>query len=711
MRKFKWIFILLVLIIFSTTIVFAENNDLIQVGMNNEKVDVRLVDVLLDGQALEFTVPSFILVDRTLVPVRFVAENYGAEVSWDQSSKTATILFEDKKVDLTIDSPLAKINGQAKVLDKNSIPKLVTYPDDAENAYTVIPFAFISEMLGYEYGYDEAKGLPYISSKPIEVDNDEKDDDKKDNDKKDEVVDSLATITDIYVDKGSTDKNKLVIKSSGKISYKSEVLSRNDKLIIDIEDALLNIKGKGDKAGSISVRDDDFTKVEYSQYSLEPDIVRVVISMTDDDLDYDIAPSTDGKTSVVSFVNKIEDFSIEHIDDKDLILIEGNDKIEYNIIKLKGPERIVIDIMDASLSYGTYHEFDFDLGFIKGVRVSQFQADNNYSPLDRIVRVVLDIKDVVLDPLIKIDNVDNTLIIYPENNLWEDISYEVDGKDRFITINNEESSRYEVENYPDKKTLAITIPSDLSGLEEGHVYVKDGLIEEIEVVKDRRNTVIQVRYNKSIVFDILSRTRDDSIVLQINRNLDVKPSERIIVIDPGHGGSDPGAISITGRHEKDLNLSVAKKLKEGLSDLGYNLVMTRDEDTNLGLYERSNLANDIYADLFISIHGNSLAKENDLIRGIEVYYWPANKSQIKIEDQYPFAKSIHDELIKATGATSRGIKTNPYVVIRETRMPAVLIESGFLSNPEEESLLYTEDYQNKLSEGILKGIESYFEMY
>ena len=367
--------------------------------------------------------------------------------------------------------------------------------------------------------------------------------------------------------------------------------------------------------------------------------------------------------------------------------------------------------MDASLSHGTYHEFDFDLGFIKGVRVSQFQADNNYSPLDRIVRVVLDIKDVVLDPLIKIDNVDNNLVIYPENNLWEDISYEIDGKDRFLTINNEESSQYEVENYPDKKTLEIIIPSDLSELEEGHVYVKDGLIEEIEVTKDKRNTVIQVRYNKSIVFDILSKSRDKNIVLQINRNLDVKPSERIIVIDPGHGGSDPGATSVAGRYEKDLNLSVAKKLSQGLNDLGYNVVMTRDSDTSLGLYERSNLANDSYADLFISIHGNSLAKGNDLISGIEVYYWPANKSQIKLEDQYPFAKSIHDELIKATGAISRGIKTNSYVVIRETRMPAVLIELGFLSNPAEESLLYSEDYQNKLVEGTIKGVESYFEMY
>lgn len=702
MGRYKWIIILSILMIFSTITVFADNNDWIQVEMNGEKVDVRQVAILLDGQALQSEVPSFIHIDRTLVPVRFVSERYGAKVDWDQSTKTATVLHEDNEIKLTIDSPIANFNGEVKVLDKNSIPRLASF--DGEYAYTMVPFAFITEVLGYEdWGYDELSKAPYINSKPIEDKNEDSDNET------DHSSGSLTTITNISIDKGSTDKHKVVINSTNKIRYTSEILSKDNKLVIDIENAVLNIKGTGDKSGSVALKDDNFTRLEYSQYSTKPNIVRVVITMTDE-LDYDIVSSEDNTRNIISFVNKIEDFRIENVNDKDLILIEGNGNIEYNVMRLNNPERIVIDIMDASLSHGTYHEFDYELGFIKGIRVSQFQADNNYSSMDRIVRVVVDIREGVSDSLVKIDNMDNNLVIYPEKSLWENMSYEVDGKDRFFTIENINSSRYLIENYTEKKILEIRVPSSSTKLEEGHIYIKDGLIDEVEVIKDGNETVIQIKYRRSIIFETISSNKDKDIVLKINRNLDVKPLDRLIVIDPGHGGTDPGATSITGKREKDLNFSVSNILSDGLKEKGYNVLMTRDTDTFVDLYERARIANENNADIFISIHGNSLAG-NSSINGLEVYYWPANKSEIKEEDQYPLAKSIFDQMIKTTGAESRGVKTNSYVVIRETRMPAVLIETGFLSNPHEESLLYTKDYQNKMVEGIIKGIESYFEMY
>ena len=702
MGRHKWIIILSIIMVFSSITVLADNNDWIKVGMNGEKVDVRQVEILLDGQALQSEVPSFIHIDRTLVPVRFVSERYGAKVDWDQSTKTATVLHEDNEIKLTIDSPMASFNGEVKVLDKNSIPRLASF--DEEYAYTMVPFAFITEMLGYEdWGYDELSKAPYINSKP--VDNKE----EEANDENDQASELLTTITNIFIEKGSTGKHKVVINGSNKIRYRSEILSRDNKLVIDIENAVLNIKGAGDKPGSVSLKDDNFTKLEYSQYSRKPDTVRLVITMTDK-LDYDIVASEDNTKNVISFVNKIEDFRIENINDKDLILIEGNDNIEYNVMRLNNPERIVIDILDASLSNGTYHEFDYELGFIKGIRVSQFQADNNYSSLDRIVRVVVDIREGTSNPLLKIDNMDKNLVIYPEKSLWENMSYEVDGKDRILTIEDINSSKYSIENYPDRKILELRMPSNSTELDEGHIFIKDGLIDEVEVAKDGKETVVQIKYRKSIIFETLSSKKDKDLVLKINRNLDVKPSDRLIVIDPGHGGTDPGSKSVTGKYEKDLNFSVSNILSEGLKDKGYNVLLTRDTDVFVDLYERARIANDSNADIFVSIHGNSIGG-NSSINGIEVYYWPANKSEIKEEDQYPLAKSIFDEMMKATGAVSRGVKTNSYVVVRETKMPAVLIETGFISNPHEASLLYTEEYQNKIVEGIIKGIENYFEMY
>ena len=102
------------LLLIGSSSVFAAKDDIIQVNINGSDIDVRQVAVFVDGQALESEIPSFIHVDRTLVPVRFVAENYGAKVGWDQKTKTATILYKDKEIKLTIDSKIASLNGRAK---------------------------------------------------------------------------------------------------------------------------------------------------------------------------------------------------------------------------------------------------------------------------------------------------------------------------------------------------------------------------------------------------------------------------------------------------------------------------------------------------------------------------------------------------------------------------------------------------------------------
>ena len=112
--------------------------------------------------------------------------------------------------------------------------------------------------------------------------------------------------------------------------------------------------------------------------------------------------------------------------------------------------------------------------------------------------------------------------------------------------------------------------------------------------------------------------------------------------------------------------------------------MTRDTDVDIDLYERARIANDSDADLFVSIHGNSHI--NSVHKGIQVLYCPATQSSIKEGDQFPFAKAMMDALLAGTGAVDKGIIQRPnLVVLRETKMPAVLVETGFMSNPEEKN--------------------------
>ena len=178
-------------------------------------------------------------------------------------------------------------------------------------------------------------------------------------------------------------------------------------------------------------------------------------------------------------------------------------------------------------------------------------------------------------------------------------------------------------------------------------------------------------------------------------------TKKIIIIDAGHGGIDPGSDS-HGILEKDINLEIALKLQEVLHENGYSVLMTREDDNSLSLRERSDFANEKEADLFISLHQNCYAQDAS-VHGIEVYY-----NSDKTTNDQQLAQMIQESLINETGAKNRGIHSdNGLVVTRETIMPAVLVETAFISNDDELDLIMSDDYQNKVVNGIAAGIENF----
>ena len=180
--------------------------------------------------------------------------------------------------------------------------------------------------------------------------------------------------------------------------------------------------------------------------------------------------------------------------------------------------------------------------------------------------------------------------------------------------------------------------------------------------------------------------------------------QKLIVIDAGHGDEDPGS-SISNVDEKDLNLQSALKLKSALEEEGYEVMMTRSDDTYLTLTERAEFANEVEADLFISIHQNSYI-DDSTVSGIEVYY---NEST-KTESDEVLAQFIQTELVETTGARDRGIRAyDELVVTRKTEMPACLVELGYMTNKSELSLLQSDAYQYKLVTGMVNGINQFFE--
>ncbi|WP_017813222.1 MULTISPECIES: N-acetylmuramoyl-L-alanine amidase family protein [Paenibacillus] len=178
-----------------------------------------------------------------------------------------------------------------------------------------------------------------------------------------------------------------------------------------------------------------------------------------------------------------------------------------------------------------------------------------------------------------------------------------------------------------------------------------------------------------------------------------KDGKMLVVIDAGHGGKDPGAPSIQQRKEKDFTLAVVLKIQTLLQqEPNIDFVLTRSDDTYPTLQGRVKTANDLNADLFVSIHGNSTSSAVSP-SGTEIYYTR--------KDSAAFAKVIHDHVVSALGLPDRGIHTKSLHVTRETNMPAVLIEAGYLSSTTDEALMYTDEFQQKLAQAVVDGMKEY----
>jgi N-acetylmuramoyl-L-alanine amidase len=182
----------------------------------------------------------------------------------------------------------------------------------------------------------------------------------------------------------------------------------------------------------------------------------------------------------------------------------------------------------------------------------------------------------------------------------------------------------------------------------------------------------------------------------IIQNSKAEPDARFntVVIDAGHGGFDRGGIPRQRVAEKTVALDVARRLQRALEHDGYRTVMTRDSDVFVPLPERVRVANSHRAAIFVCIHFNAARRSG--ASGIETYYYSRASASL--------GASIHRNVVAGTASEDRGLRRRGYFVLRKTRIPAVLVECGFLTNPREAALAQTAGYRQTLAEEIARGI-------
>ncbi len=177
------------------------------------------------------------------------------------------------------------------------------------------------------------------------------------------------------------------------------------------------------------------------------------------------------------------------------------------------------------------------------------------------------------------------------------------------------------------------------------------------------------------------------------------PSGRVVVmIDPGHGGKDSGAVGIGGLQEKNIILPISQKLARILQQNGVQVILTRDSDYFVSLQGRVDLASRANADVFVSIHANSAGSERPDVSGLETYYYDSGLG---------LARIVHNSILKSVNVRDRGVRRARFYVLRKSSMPSILVETGYMTGREDIAKLRNPQYQNQMAEAIARGVLQY----
>ncbi|MGI2901746.1 N-acetylmuramoyl-L-alanine amidase [Tolypothrix sp. VBCCA 56010] len=177
------------------------------------------------------------------------------------------------------------------------------------------------------------------------------------------------------------------------------------------------------------------------------------------------------------------------------------------------------------------------------------------------------------------------------------------------------------------------------------------------------------------------------------------PSGRVVVmIDPGHGGKDSGAVGIGGLQEKNIILPISQKLARILQQSGVQVILTRNSDYFVSLQGRVDLADRANADVFISIHANSAGSERPDVSGLETYYYDSGLG---------LARIVHNSILRSVNVRDRGVRRARFYVLRKSSMPSILVETGYMTGREDIAKLRNSQYQNQMAEAIARGVLQY----
>jgi len=664
--------------------------------------NVYVVDMSIDGKVVKPDVPPIVLNDRTLLPVRAVAEGIGCNVTWNQKTSEVVIEREYKTIKLKIDSSDVYVNGIKKKLPDNVPAKIVTYKDAGR---TMVPARFVLEELGASVDWNAKTRTVAVKSPGSSFD--------------------FAEATNsISLSKIKWSGNEAKIVTSSKPEFKDYVLAGPQRLVVDLQNTKLSMKDY-----STSISDGAVSQIRASQFASDPLVSRVVFDLNEG-ASYKIKTANDG--IVISFEQKAAQtpqipaeppattktlkIGAVKASSGDMYTLSVDGGISFNKLVLSSPERLVFDVLGAKPE--TDVQKPLEGSYVTDIKTYYYEEGNK-------TRVVYTLASGIKTGDVKVAQSSQGIQLTSAKlpGVFA-LTYSAGTASTKLKIAQDSTVKLLDSEYSKSEgKLSLKFDSKYFKNEAMQAVINDTYLKKVTVSKVSSGyTYVNAYLIDGTKYDI--KNSSTAVEVTFTRERTAKP---LIVIDAGHGGKDPGAVGIdTKVTEKEIVLDIAGKLQKLLEDEGYKTIMTREDDTFVDLYKRAAIANEAGADIFLSIHINASTSRS--VSGIETLYYPSSTSSSGEVDLYDvsagttsisklkpstdgkgLARTLQDVLIAEMKTANRGIVERPkLVVLNQTKMTASLVELGFISNSNEETLLRTDEYRQRLADALLKGIKEYF---
>lgn len=675
--------------------------------------------VSLDGKNIKVTnMPTLLIGNTAMVQsYRVFSNTLGVRYRYYKTTGILTFKKGDITLQMELGSSIVKLNGQ--IADCGTSPKLIKNLDTGVET-VMVPAQFVSRALGYNYSWNgttktsEIITSPLVGVTPNLILSSASSTPGKEEEYFEWTVD--AALSD-SVNKAQTAllSNKNLVLNEGSNSYLTGINDSED----DSESESLNIQ-LSNKLDSVSSSVED-NKVTISLKNTESNSMNALWSnelINDVSVTYD---SVNLETNIVVTTNDTNpSFALIPSEDHTVLTVKfypnyitevraGRDSNGYQYISLTGLAKLAPVI--------TEDDSNFYLNFSKTV--------NGIS--DRVYSSGLMEDDKIHSVILGASSNDSSLMIIAKPSAESSYGIHEDGNTLTLYIDREEkipvindtpiqipladgvtaSSITDEDKYYNKQ-FVIRIPGDHRDFYQMNPIINSySNVANIKVSYDYSNyTIITVTTNKIQGYSY--QVEDGILVLTVDNPS--KIYDKIVILDAGHGGKDPGAVNGSTR-EKVINFNVLNVYaKDYFSNSGIKVYYTRVDDTLIALQDRANFATEVEADLFISLHCN--AATNTAARGTSVYYSSTNKAKTESGlTSKLLAGSLVSALSSTLGTKNLGTIDKGFVVVRDNSVPAVLIELAFLTNPGDKANLTSAGFQKKAAQTIFNTVVDIFKAY